>query len=188
MGDARIIEVLQSGGLVVMPTDTIFGILADASNVSAVGDVYALRNRPLDKPCIVLCGNVDQVRALVDISDDALRAVLGLDIYSDEHATTIIAPALNGTSHIHRGHHTIAIRVPKIHTPHGAMLRKIVEEVGPLIAPSANPAGENPADSIDAATAYFGEKVDLYIPPVHQLSVHPSRIYDATGINMKRVR
>ena len=59
--------------------------------------------------------------------------------------------------HLHRGTGTLAFRVPK-----PAWLRKLLQETGPLIAPSANFEGEPPALTIRAAKKYFGENVDFY--------------------------
>ena len=65
--------------------------------------------------------------------------------------------ALKKFEYLHRGTKTLAFRIPK-----AAWLRKLLQETGPLIAPSANFEGEPPALTIRAAKKYFGENVDFY--------------------------
>ena len=140
-----------------MPTDTIYGIVAQALNKEAVERVYAARKRSPEKPCIIL---------IADLSDlhefgiwlwwkwKAKQAIKRLW----PGAVSIIFPcSLERFAYLHRHSNTLAFRLP-----HDEKLRALIRQTGPLIAPSANPEGLPPAKTIAQAQDYFAGSVDLY--------------------------
>ena len=74
--------------------------------------------------------------------------------------------------YLHRGKKSLAFRLPK-----KKLLRKLIEKVGPLVAPSANPEGLQPAQNIKQAKKYFGKKVDFYVND-GEIKGKPSRIIE----------
>lgn len=153
--DPNLIDTLNQGGVVVVPTDTIYGIVARASNQDAVERVYRLRGRAPEKPCITL------IAERWHIPDTTL--------WTDEHKRladkywpgplSLVAPTTSKTPHyLHRGTDTLAYRIPDMPD-----LRKLLTATGPLIAPSANLEGQPPATSLAEAQAYFGDQVDGYV-------------------------
>lgn len=145
-----ITTTLKSGGIVVIRTDTIYGIIASASNQNAVEKVYAVKNREADKQCIVLIASPGDVPAHSKT----------IEKYGQHERlpTSVVVPASSEPSWILRGGNSVAYRVVR-----NDRLRQIIEAAGPVIAPSANPEGKPTARNIAEAKKYFGEQVDLYV-------------------------
>ena len=146
----RITNTLLAGGIAVVRTDTLYGIIALAANQAAVEKVYSAKHRDLTKQCIVLLSSASAASAFHDI----------IERYSTppEPPTSVVVPATSEPEWLLRGGDSIAYRVVR-----DPFLKRVVEAVGPVIAPSANPEGLDPAQTIDEARAYFGDSVDCYI-------------------------
>ncbi len=139
-----------------MPTDTVYGIVARATDRAAVERLFKLRGRDRQKPFIVLVADQWQ------ISDKTL--------WTPEHIRlakrywpgplSLVAPASDKTPDYlqHPQTHTVAYRVPA-----SLGLHKLLEATGPLVAPSANLAGEPTATTLAEAERYFGDSVDGYV-------------------------
>ncbi len=144
-------EVLSGGEFVVAPTDTIYGILADATNPSAVKSLYKLR-RPSGKPFLVLVPNLFWVQKLGLKIDRKVAKVLS--------GYTVSLVLLKRSRLFHwLGTDTVAVRYPRRGFIH-MLLKRFCR---PVVAPSANPEGKPPAEDIERAYRYFGERVSLYI-------------------------
>jgi len=148
-------EVLLRGDIAVIPTDTLYGIVARANDVEAVERVYAVRGRNLSKPVIVLIAEKKDL-ALFDIIL-SLEQNIFLDQVWPRKVSVILPCAHAKFKHIHRGSEGIAFRVPD-----KEVLRELLKKTGPLIAPSANKEGLPPAETIGEARAYFGDQVEIY--------------------------
>ena len=143
-------EVLANGGIAVVRTDTIYGIIARASKKRAVEKVYTVKNRDPSKQCIILIPGSGSVREH--------SAVISKYSTPEQPPTSIIVPNTNEHDWLLRGGDTIVYRVVR-----DDFLKKVVQAVGPVIAPSANPEGMPPARTIEEARAYFGDMVDIYV-------------------------
>ena len=145
-------EVLRSGGVGVVPTDTLYGVVACALNQSAVERVYALKGRNPTKPCIILVSGFEDLALfgtrLSERQQNALHTIQG--------PVSFILPC-DAPEYLHRGTHTLAFRIPK-----EEKLRDFLKESGPLIAPSVNPEGSPPATTLEEARTYFENRVDFY--------------------------
>jgi len=152
MNDAfdEITQALIDGGIAVVRTDTIYGIIGLASKRRAVEKVYAAKHREPSKQCIILIPGSGSVREY--------SATIAQYSTPDQPPTSIIVPARNEHEWLLRGGKTIAYRVVR-----DEFLKRVVQAVGPVIAPSANPEGLPPARTIEEAKAYFGGMVDAYI-------------------------
>jgi len=141
--------LLRAGGLVVGPTDTLYGIFSAWPSASALGRVYALKGRSQEKRLLALAADIDMLLPWVGEAPPAALA---------QHwpgALTLVLPALDHPF----GWETIAFRVPD-----SAFVRALAYALGePVYAPSANPEGKPPAQSCAEAEAYFGGAIDLYI-------------------------
>ncbi len=152
----KVIEKLKTGKLVVMPSDTIYGIFADALNKKAVQDIYNLKSRDFKKPFIVLIGSIDQLD-LFGIKLDEFENKLLQKVWPGP--ISVILPCKNNKfKYLHRGNDAIAFRLPKKPT-----LTRLLMKTGPLVSTSVNSSGEPPAMNIKQAKEYFGDKVGLYI-------------------------
>lgn len=142
-------RTLAAGGIAVVRTDTLYGIIALASDEKAVAKVYEAKHRSLDKACIVL---------LADASQAAGYQEMIATNTDPEHPTSVVVPVTSEPDWIHRGGKSVAYRV--VSEP---FLQRVIAEVGPVIGPSANPEGLKPASTIEEARIYFGKTVGVYI-------------------------
>lgn len=142
MANELIIKTIKAGGLVVMPTDTIYGVVAAALNPEAVKRLSILKQWGENKPFIILIG---------DLSD---LTKLGIKITAAQEAK--LAHWWPGSISVILG--DVACRLPA-----DPNLRELLRQTGPLVAPSANLADQPPATTIAEAKAYFGDQVELYV-------------------------
>jgi L-threonylcarbamoyladenylate synthase len=148
--------ILRKGGVAVIPTDTIYGIVCSALNSISVERLYTLKRRNTNKPCIILISKIEDLM-LFDIEIKQKIATLLKKIWPSK--TSVVFPC---NSHrffyLHRGTFSLAFRLPDDES-----LLSILRGVGPLLAPSANPEGMSPAINISDAQIYFGALVDYYL-------------------------
>ena len=155
---ANAITLLQSGECVVIPTETVYGLAADATNGQAVAKIFDIKGRPTFNPLISHFYNLDHVRAYVDLNDDAL--VLAQTFWPGP--MTLITKRKDGCV-IHdvttAGLSTVAVRVPSHPTA-----QKIIRGADiPLAAPSANASGEvSPTSAMHVADS-LGDKAPLIV-------------------------
>lgn len=140
----------------VLPTDTLYGVVASALNEEAVRRVYALKGRTPTKPCIILIPSPEEVAAFGVTLSVERREVLAR--YWPGPVSIILSCGPDVPEYLHRGTGTLAFRVPN-----DERLASFLRRSGPLIAPSANPEGLQPAETIEAAKEYFGTRVDFYL-------------------------
>lgn len=178
-------QIIGSGGIGILPTDTIYGIVGLASSKSSTDRVYDTKGRTPDKPPIVLITSIDQ---MLDTPSPAAKKAL--DQYWPG-ANSIILPAPSAPNWLTRGTTTVAYRLISTDaTPQTDLfsLYHLINITGPLIAPSANPEGLPPAKNIDQARAYFGNNVDFYINGGTIKNTLPSRLYLWSPEKMHRLR
>lgn len=166
LSSPEVASVLNSGGIVVLRTDTIYGVVARADNEQAVRRVYELKGRDETKSPIVLIANTSQL--FDTVSEDAHARVRKFW----PGKTSIIFPSNEAPAWIRRSNRSVAYRLPN-----NDGLRELLQQTGPLIAPSANPQGTRPAMNIEEAVTYFGDKVDLYIDGGQVDDNTPSRLF-----------
>lgn len=178
---ALIVATLKAGGVVVLRTDTIYGIVAAANNRTACDKVFALKKRAVDKSCIVLIADDTQMW------DEASRAAYShiAPQLDDDHPSSLVVPAAGRTpTWLYRSDHTVAYRIPT----RQSWLIAILRDSGPIIAPSANLEGQPPASSIDEAVAYFGEGVTVYVDGGVVDNPEASHVYRYDGMKVERLR
>ncbi len=150
-------RLLAAGGIVVYPTETLYGLGADACNRAALQRLVEMKVREPGKPIAVLIGDAGMLRDLAeDIPSPA--AVLMRRFWPGPltivlRARATLPPVLTG------GGDGIGVRLSS-HPVATALVRALGR---PVTAPSANPVGMRPPTSIAAARAYFGSRVDYYL-------------------------
>jgi len=157
----KIIERLNDGNIGVIASDTLFGLVGRASNAEIVEKIYTIKKRDVHKPCIILINDIKQLDDFYVILNarfqDFLQKVwpgpVTVILRIDEQY-------LEQYEYLHRGTGELTFRLPD-----NARLQKVIEGVGPIIAPSANPEGKTPAVSVEDIRKYFGDDVDIYIDP-----------------------
>lgn len=135
-------EVITAGGVVVVPTETYYGLAADCRQPAAVARVFELKQRPAGQPLPVLCCDWQQLEALV-VVPDRYRVALGRLWPA---ALTAILPARAALPVA--ANRTIAVRIPRHHE-----LRAVLYRTGPVTGTSANRHGRPPQVELRAALA-----------------------------------
>jgi len=136
-GIERAVDLLRSGGLVAVPTETVYGLAADASSPEAVRRVFAAKGRPVDHPLIVHVASVDDLGRWVD-EVPADVAVLAAAFWPGP-LTLVLRRSRAVADEVTGGRDTVAVRVPA-----HPLLLAVLAELGPgagLAAPSANRFG-----------------------------------------------
>ncbi len=154
--------ILRRGGVGILPTDTLYGIVGQAFSREAVRRIYLLRRRNPKKPMIILIGDIGDLRLFgIRLTPQTKAAVRVL--WPGKVSVLLDFPLRNKRllrtfSYLHRGTKSLAFRLP---APQA--LRSLLRKTGPLVAPSANFEGEPPALTPAVARAYFGDRVDFYL-------------------------
>ena len=147
----RLLE--QPGTVIVLPTDTVYGIVARAADMKAVERLYRLKRRE-QKPGPIIAANVDQLVAL-GLKRRYLKAV---EAYWPGPVSVVVSCADPALDYLHQGQQSLAVRLPADQTLHDLLLR-----TGPLLTSSANQPGEPVANTVEEAKAYFSDQVDAYV-------------------------
>ena len=149
------INILKSGGVGVILTDTIYGILGLALNPKTVERIYEVKGRNKNKPLIILISQFSDLELFdVKLTTELKKT---LSKYWPGKVSIILPCSNQKFEYLHRGQNSLAFRLPK-----NKRLIQLLKQTGPLVAPSANPQDKKPAESIEEAQNYFGEKVDFY--------------------------
>jgi L-threonylcarbamoyladenylate synthase len=167
-------SAVRRGELVVLPTDTVYGIGADAFNSEAVGDLLEAKGRGRNMPSPVLIGSPNTLHGLVtDFSEQAWELV---DAFWPG-ALTLVArhqPSLQWDLGDTRG--TVAVRMP-LHP----VAIELLTVTGPMAVSSANLTGHPSPQDCDAAQEMLGDSVAIYLDGGPTPAAVPSSIVDVTG-------
>lgn len=171
-------RILASGGVGVMPTDTIYGLVASAKDPHAVERVYRLKGRDFDKPCIILIGAVSQLEFFgisVSSYSEPLRK------YWPGPVSVVFSSTSERWRYLHRGTNGLAFRLPAKQS-----LRRFLKISGPLVATSANISDQASAKTLAEARKYFGDLADFYVKG--RGTGHPSRVVALTKTGERIIR
>lgn len=157
--------MINSGAIGVMPTDTIYGLIASAHNEIASEKVLIVKGRK-NKPGTLIASSIEQLEEL-GIKRRYLKAVEQFW----PGAVSVILPVPPALDYLHSGVMTLPVRVTN-----DKKLSRLLDLTGPIITTSANLPDQKPAENIDEAQKYFGEKVDFYIDGGQISSGPPSTI------------
>lgn len=138
------------GSVAVIPTDTVYGLVARAADPEAVAKLYELKHRE-NKPGTLVAASIEQLVEL-GVEETYLRDVAKFW----PGAVSVITP-IPALPYLHQGLGSLAIRIPN-----DPRFLALLEQTGPLQTSSANQPGEPPATTIDEAKAYFGETIQWY--------------------------
>ena len=140
------VREMRGGGVVVIPTDTVYGLAAAADHTAAVAAMFELKQRPVDVKVAVLVADIDQARQFVDLGStgEALAARYWpgpLTIVASRHVAGSLAAGDD---------ETLGVRCPD-----DAVARALAEEVGPIAATSANlHGGDTPARAAEVSELF----------------------------------
>ena len=165
VNDPEMVGLLQAGGIGVLRTDTLYGVVAVAEDEAAVQKVYELKGRDEHKSPIVLISDRAQLWDAVVATTESVLA----DVWPGP--VSVILPSIAAPLWIRRGNDSVAYRLPN-----DSRLCQLIAQTGPLIAPSANLQGKSPAMTIKKAIEYFGEHVDFYVDGSEVTDASPSKL------------
>lgn len=176
----RTAEVLRAGGIVVLPTDTVYGLAASAADPIATAKLFERKGRTADVPVAVLCASVDQALDLAAAIPEVARRL------ATEHwpgGLTLVLPRRPDLDWaLGEPHNTIGVRCPD-----HAFVRSVAALVGPLATTSANRHGvPTPEAAADAAASLVGP-VDLVVDG-GRLAGEPSTVVDGTTPDLRMLR
>lgn len=171
-------RLLQEGGVVLLPTDTIYGLHASALDAAAVERIVEIKGRGETKPFVVLAASIEQLAQLGVTAEagtlERLAAIWPAPL-------TAILP-LREPIPASRGAATVAVRIPALD-----WLRELVARSGPLVSTSANRSGEPPVTEPDLLARDLQNRLDAIIDAgVRDGS--PSAIVDLTSTEPRLIR
>ena len=175
------VHALQSGDLAVIPTDTVYGIAADAFSPPAVARLLAAKGRGRDLPVPVLVGSWRTLDGLVDELGPLARTLV--EVYWPGPLTIVVraAPSLAWDLGETRG--TVAVRMPL-----QPVALEVLTRTGPLAVSSANRSGFPPAVDAAEAERQLGDSVSVYLDGGPAGDPVPSTILDLTGDHARVLR
>ncbi|BAV42713.1 L-threonylcarbamoyladenylate synthase [Mycobacterium ulcerans] len=173
-GIASAAGALKAGRLVVMPTDTVYGIGADAFDSAAVNALLSAKGRGRDMPVGVLVGSWHTIEGLVFSMPAGARELIRA--FWPGALSLVVAQAPSLQWDLGNAHGTVMLRMP-LHPVAIELLR----QVGPMAVSSANVSGQPPAVDVADARNQFGDLVDVYLDGGPAAQQAASTIVDLTG-------
>jgi L-threonylcarbamoyladenylate synthase len=172
---------VKSGRLVVMPTDTVYGIGADAFDSRAVAALLAAKGRGRDMPVGVLVGSWHTIDGLVYSVSESARELIRAFWPGALSLVVQQAPSLQWDLGDARG--TVMLRMPL-----QPVAIELLRQTGPMAVSSANVSGQPPATTADDARRQLGDLVDVYLDGGIAEQQAASTILDLTGSQPRILR
>lgn len=165
---------IRRGELVVLPTDTVYGVAADAFSPNAVNLLLAAKGRGRDMPVPVLVSSRSMLDAVViEVADEAAKLV---DAFWPGALTLVLRETPHLAWDLGEARGTVAVRMPD-----HALVTSLIEQTGPLAVSSANRSGKPPASTMLDARLQLGASVAVYLDGGPSGPQVPSSIVDLTG-------
>jgi L-threonylcarbamoyladenylate synthase len=178
----RTIDVLRVGGVILYPTETLYGFGCDMRNEAAIERIVKIKQRPNDKPFLVIAHNRKMVWNFVD--DIPPKALQLIDAFWPG-PLTVLLPAKKGMSKFLVGEDgKIGVRVPD----NAFCLKLLGTYHAPIVSTSANISGQIERPSIEELKKQFGKSVDLVIDAGDLPSTLPSTVVDVSNQGWKILR
>lgn len=140
----------EPGAVGIIPTDTVYGVVARAADRDAVTRLYWLKHRE-HKPGTLIAADIDQLVRL----GFKRRYLVAVERFWPG-AVSVVIPCTE-LEYLHQGIMSLAVRIPD-----DAALHELLLQTGPLLTSGANQPGEPPANTVEQAKKYFGNAVDFY--------------------------
>ncbi len=174
------LEVLRAGGVILYPTDTLYGLGADALSDEAVAKVYAIKGREEMRPIHAIVADIEMAERYAELNDEA--RLLLKDLPTGK--LTVISKKKDLNSGIARGIDTFGFRIPD--NDFCIALARAFD--GPITATSANKSGAKPGQTVPKILAQLGDAasdiglvIDAGDPPAGGAEHQPSTVVDMTG-------
>jgi L-threonylcarbamoyladenylate synthase len=169
---ADVRDVLREGGLVALPTDTVYGLCAVATDRAAVERLYEVKARDPSQPLPLFVGSIEQARLIVEVN--AAAEALATRFWPGQ-LTMVLRKKSVFETRAAAGGDTVGVRVPG-----DSLLRALALDLGPITGTSANIAGREECHTAAEVRAQLGDAVDLIVDAPVAASGKPSTIVDCT--------
>ncbi len=169
----RALEILQAGGLVAFPTDTVYGVGALAFDGKAVESIYRAKDRPIEKAIPILIGDVD------DINKVASEVPLMTKKLAERFwpgPLTIVVPKHTDLPDSVSATNTVGVRVPD-----HIIARSVLRAAGPMAVTSANISGKPSPSTAEEVFAQLNSRIALILNGGKTPGGIPSTLVDCTG-------
>lgn len=179
----KVSAFLKNGGVVICPTDTVYGFLADASNKKAVEKIYNIKHRPKAKPLSLFVKDLKMAHEVALINETQLEELK--KYWPGKYTFRLKLKVKNQKSKLYGlSKDTVALRIPNY-----KFLNNLLEKVNmPLAQTSVNVSGEAPLNTISDIMDAFGKTDVLVVDDGNLKKSEPSKIIDLTGNTIKTIR
>lgn len=167
----KITTTLKTGGIIIYPTETIYGLGCDPFNLAAINRLIKLKHRPKNKSFILLCANLAQASALID---PKYQELLNAAEKNKKISTTWICPANPTLPSWLSYNNNVALRI----SSHPLVIQLCKQLESPITSTSANLSGEKPCSTLLELQKIWQDKVDFIIPEKIDSNHPPSQIID----------
>jgi len=168
----KAINKLASGGVVLYPTDTVYGLGANIFNKKAVNEVYKIKNRELTKPLSILISNIEAMPIIADLNENQKKCI---NNYLPGPYTFILKKKNTIPKYITSGKDTVGIRIPDNN------IARALAELFPITTTSANLSDEKTLNNPKEILEQLNSSVDLVLDVGSLKSNIPSKIIDLTS-------
>jgi L-threonylcarbamoyladenylate synthase len=181
-GRTEAVIVLEAGGIVALPTDTVYGIGVNLATPGGLEKLFVAKGRPLERAIVLLLADADQARRLSTWSPAAERLASafwpgGLTLVLQQRLDAKLPPELTG------GRPTVGLRVPDHACP-----RALATALGPLPVTSANLSGQPEASDAREIRRHLGDAIDLILDGGPVRGGLASTVVDCSGSEPRIVR
>lgn len=179
----KLVKIIDDGGVISFPTETVYALAADAANEEAVDKIYKIKKRFSEKSLPILIGDISQARRIADFNEKANK--LALHFFPGPITMVLrLKKHYSIAKNVNQSQDTIGIRMPS----NSASL-KILKAVGrPLVGTSANISNQNSAISAQEVLDTLGDNIDLLVDKGEVKFGFPSTIVDLTQEKVKILR
>ena len=178
---SQAVVLLKEGGIVAIPTETVYGLGGDALNIQAVAKIFAAKNRPSFDPLIVHVSSIEQAHSIAYLNE---QAIFLLEKFSPGPLTLALPKKSVVPDLVTSGHPTVAIRIPN----HPVAIELLKQSGLCIAAPSANPFGYTSPTTAKHVEDFLGSRIDAVLDGGACDIGIESTIIDLSGITPKVLR
>lgn len=169
---SRAVEIVQSGGVIAFPTDTVYGIGVSAFNEEAIEKLYQVKGRSYQKAIPILVSDQEELTRITPPLDQNVKAIIQRFWPG---AITLIIPLLKGMPENLSPTQTVGVRIPDF-----KLTRELLSHTGPLAATSANISGGESTFTAEEVAENLGGMIDLILDGGKTPGGVPSTVLDCT--------
>ena len=169
---SRAVEIVQSGGVIAFPTDTVYGIGVSAFNEMAIEKLYQVKGRSYQKAIPILVSDQEELTRITPPLDQNVKAIIQRFWPG---AITLIIPLLKGMPENLSPTQTVGVRIPDF-----KLTRELLSHTGPLAATSANISGGESTLTAEEVAENLGGMIDLILDGGKTPGGVPSTVLDCT--------